>query len=198
MFVRFLVALWGLVIAAFDVLNDFFARLLAPYAPVPSGLFVAEVVHLIWERRRARPTWRRHPFPEPLLVFRQYDLEHADGYWDAAARIEAAEMSQALSNAPNSRPLLKRLLAFVTAALQSIASSISTRSDSAAGTMQTDAPTSIDAMISNDTAEADVPMPPVSRLHPPVLRVEYTTASDGRGSYPLHVIHVVPGAHIIN
>ena len=142
--------------------------------------------------------WRRHPFPEPLVIFRQYDLEQEDDYWEAIARIEAAET--ALADAPSSRPLLKRLLAFVTATLQSIASLISTQSDPAAVETQPDAPTSGNHTISNDAVEADVTMPPVSRLYTsiPQARVEYTTASDHRGSYPLHVIHIPPGAYVLN
>lgn len=142
--------------------------------------------------------WRRHPLPEPLIIFRQYDLEQEDDYWEAIARVEAAEI--ALTDAPSSRPLLKRLLAFVTATLQSIASLISTQSDPAAVATQPDAPTSGDATISNDAVEADIMMPPVSRLYTsiPRVRVEYTTASDYRGSYPLHVIHIPPGAYVLN
>ncbi|KAJ5178415.1 uncharacterized protein N7500_001114 [Penicillium coprophilum] len=193
-----LMAFWVVVTNIFEVVKDFFVRLIAPYSSPPLGIPLADAVRIIWERRRARPAWRRHHFPEPLIVFRQYNLEHEDDYWDAIARIEAADM--ALADTPSSRPFLQRLLAFVTATLQSIASSILTRSDSAAITTQTDAPTSSDAMISNDTAEADVTMPPVSRLHPRALpvRVEYTTASDDRGSYPLHMVHLAPGSRLLS
>lgn len=118
---------------------------------------------------------------------------------DAIARIDATERPCALADASNSRPLLKRLLASVTATLRSIASVILTRSGSAAVVTQTDAPTSSDAMISNDTVEADTTTPPVSRLHPliPSVRVEYEISSDNRYDSPVYKIHVAPGSRIL-
>ncbi|OQE44285.1 hypothetical protein PENCOP_c002G08486 [Penicillium coprophilum] len=172
-------AFWVVVINIFEVVKDFFVRLIGAEPVLPGVATISLSL-------------------SPLVVFRQYEFEHEDDYWDAIARIEAADM--ALADAPISRPFLQRLLAFVTATLQSIASSILTRSDSAAIATQTDDPTSSDAMISNDTAEADVTMPPVSRLHPRALpvRVEYTTASDDRGSYHLYMVHLAPGSRLLS
>ncbi|KAJ5405076.1 hypothetical protein N7465_006360 [Penicillium sp. CMV-2018d] len=132
-----------------------------------------------------RPVLHRHPFPEPLVIFRQYDLEQEDDYWEAIARVEAAEI--ALADTPSSRPLLKRLLAFV-------------MSDPAAVETQLDAPTLGDPTIWNDAVEVDLTMPLVSRLYTPIpwARVEYTTASDYRGLYPLYVIHIPPGVYVLN
>ncbi|KAJ6129023.1 hypothetical protein N7471_010240 [Penicillium samsonianum] len=123
---------------------------------------------------------------------------------DAIARIDATERPCALADASNSRPLLKWLLASVTATLWSIASVILTRSGSAAVVTQTDAPTSSDAMISNDTVEADATTPPVSRLHPPIpsVRVECEIPSDNqydnRYDSPVYKIHVAPGSRILS